>query len=282
MGLPTPDNRMVATPYTKRMTAFPDVDMAAGHLLVTNGLADELGIDPARRVHLRGWGFARDATSVGARADLASSPAMAAATTDALDGAGIGIDDVDCFDLYSCFGSAVQFALDALGLDAADPRPLTLTGGLPYHGGPGSNYLSHSISHLVDRLRRGDATIGMVTGVGMHLTKHVAAVWSSAPGPTPPTPPDTDATLARVRAAHPDTPVLDRHDGPAGVVAACVVHGRDGHPDHAVAICEAPGGGRCYARSEDPDVLAAVAADAWLDRKAVLGPGPRSTNAFTF
>ena len=67
---PTADNRMVALPYTKRMTAFMDVDMAAANLLVTRAVADEWGVPEDRRVYLRGWGFARDAIHLGARADL--------------------------------------------------------------------------------------------------------------------------------------------------------------------------------------------------------------------
>ena len=48
--------------------------------------------------------------------------------------AGITTADLDWFDLYSCFPSAVEAAVDALGLDPFDPRGLTVTGGLPYHG----------------------------------------------------------------------------------------------------------------------------------------------------
>ena len=95
----------------------------------------------------------------------------------------MSVSDIDVFDLYSCFGSAVQFARDALGICHDDPRPISLTGGLPYHGGPSSNYMGHSISHLFDYLRANPLKAGMVTGVGMHMTKHVAAIYSPIPGP---------------------------------------------------------------------------------------------------
>ena len=67
--------------------------------------------------------------------------------------AGLGVDDLVYIDLYSCFASSLHFACDALGLEAGDPRGVTLTGGLPYHGGPASGYLTHSIAALVERLR---------------------------------------------------------------------------------------------------------------------------------
>jgi acetyl-CoA C-acetyltransferase len=41
-----------------------------------------------------------------------------------------------------------------------------VTGGLPYFGGPGNDYTTHGIAAMCDRLRAGDGTIGVVTGVG--------------------------------------------------------------------------------------------------------------------
>ena len=83
-------------------------------------------------------------------------------------------------------------------------RPLlTQTGGLPYHGGPGNNYATHSIAAMVQTLRRashgdsaashsdsdGDSApfrskvqhFGLVTAVGGLLTKHSAAIYSTTP-----------------------------------------------------------------------------------------------------
>jgi acetyl-CoA C-acetyltransferase len=270
------DNRMIATPYTKRMTAFLDVDMAAANLMVTHELADHWGVPPERRVYLRGWGFARDAIHLAERQDLASSGGMRSAISDALSRARLSVADIDQFDLYSCFASAVQFALDALGLDANDPRPLSCTGGLPYHGGPGSNYMSHSISHLVDRLREQPGQVGLVTGVGMHMTKHVAGIWSSSPGSVAV---GDDPGPQRWGEGAPAAPgrrtVAERHTGPATVVAASTVHESRHADPYVIAICEIDHTTRCYARSSDPDVAAAVSGDAWVGTTAYLEPsGP--------
>jgi acetyl-CoA C-acetyltransferase len=269
-------NRMVATPYAKRMTAFPDVDMAAANLLVTKAVADAWGVPEERRAYLRGWGFARDAVHLAARDDLASSPGMRAATAEALAVAGMTVDDIDAFDLYSCFGSAVQFALDALGLDVDDPRPISLTGGLPYHGGPSSNFVGHSTSHALDHLRANPGRTVMVTGVGMHMTKHVAGIWSTRPGPIGQPPDHGEQRWAGH--ARTEVPVHAVHHGPARVVAATAVHGRDGAPEHAIAICELPDGGRCYARTTDEEAIAAVAADAWAGATVELAPTEHGTN----
>ncbi len=263
------DNRMVASPYTKRMTAFLDVDMAAANLLVTKELADRCSIPEDRRVYLRGWGFARDAVHLAARNDLTSSAGIRDATAEALATANLQVDDIDTFDLYSCFGSAVQFATDALGLDATDERPITVTGGLPYHGGPSSNYLSHSTSHMVDHMRDGRSETAMTTGIGMHLTKHVAAVWSRTPGPVRHgIDPGSQRWTAGPGSA--DRRITADATGPATLAAATVVYGPDHDPDHALAICDLPDGSRCYARTNRHEVIDTILEGSWVQRRVTI------------
>ena len=139
---------MVATPYTKLMTAIMDVDMAAAVLVATEERADALGVPADRRVYLRGAGAAEDPSTMAARPEPWRSPAMEAAMAGALGPA--SIDDVAHLDLYSCFASSLSFARDALGIGAGDDRALTVTGGLPYHGGPGSNYDTHALAAMAE------------------------------------------------------------------------------------------------------------------------------------
>ena len=63
------------------------------------------------------------------------------------------LDDIGALDLYSCFPSAVQIACDEMGIDPDDKRGLTVTGGLPYFGGPGNNYVTHSIAEMMNTVR---------------------------------------------------------------------------------------------------------------------------------
>ena len=133
-------------------------------------------------MYLRGSAYAEDPSHVAGHPELWRSPAMAAAAGAALSGAGIGADDVAHFDLYSCFASSVCFALDALGISEDDGRALTQTGGLPYHGGPGSNYMTHTLAAMVETLRGEPGSFGVTSGVGMHMQKHAYGVWSTDPG----------------------------------------------------------------------------------------------------
>jgi acetyl-CoA C-acetyltransferase len=247
-----------------------DVDMAAAVLLASAERADALGVPEDRRVYLRGWGYAEEPEHVAGHPDLWRSPAMAAAVEGALTGAGIGVDDVAHLDLYSCFASSVCFALDALGIAESDPRAtaVTATGGLPYHGGPGSNYVTHSLAAMTERLRTDPGAYGVVSGVGMHMQKHAYGVWSTSPGagvvgdPPP-----------YVAAAEP-TAIVGSPTGEAVVATYSVLHGRDGEPERALLICDLPAdGGRCYAFLEGGGAaLAEAEVDELIGRRVTLTP----------
>jgi len=158
----TAENRLIGFPYPKLMNAIIDVDQAAAVILTSAGRARALGIPESRWVYVRGGADAHDHWLVSERVDYASSPAIRAAGAAALSAAGLALGDVGLFDLYSCFPCAVQIGRDMLGIPDDDPRPLTVTGGLPYFGGPGNDYTTHGIASMCDRLRAGDATVGVV------------------------------------------------------------------------------------------------------------------------
>jgi acetyl-CoA C-acetyltransferase len=264
----TPDNRMVAYPYTKLMTAIMDVDMAAALVLASAAKADALGIPEERRVYLRGSGYAEDPPHVAGHPELWRSPAMAAAAGAALAGAGIGTDDVAHFDLYSCFASSVCFALDALEIGEDDTRALTQTGGLPYHGGPGSNYMTHALAAMVETLRRQPGSYGVTSGVGMHMQKHAYGVWSTDPGTGTPAP-----AQASFPAAADPVGIVESPEGDATVATYSFLHGRDGGPERALLICNLPARARCYALLEgDAAALADAEAEELIGRTVTLTP----------
>ena len=245
---PQPDNRMVGYPYTKYMVSVMDVDMAAAVIMTSHERADSLGIPRDRRVYLRGWCYATDPIYVAEHPDLSASPAMAAASKEAQRLAGVGTDEIAHLDLYSCFGSSLNFARDTLGIGLADTRPLTVTGGLPYHGGAGSDYMTHSIATMADTLRNDPGSYGMVTGVGMHMTKHVFGIYSTTPGTlAPPNQKDIQSQLDK----KPTNKIVESHNGLATIATYCVVHGRDGEPQHAVLVCDVEEGQRAYAILSD-------------------------------
>ena len=115
------------------------------------------------------------------RRDLHSSPAIKKCSEAVFDIANCSQADISFFDLYSCFPSAVQIARKEIGIPDNDKRDLTVTGGLPYYGGPGSAYVVNSIASMMSLLREKQGKFGMVTANGWFLTKHGAGIFSSSP-----------------------------------------------------------------------------------------------------
>ena len=173
----TADNRWVCFPYPKRMNAIMEVDQAAALVIMSGDEADRRGIPRSRQVAFLGGASAVDAWTPAERIDLASSPAIRAAGEAAFAHAGVTIADVDHVDLYSCFPSAVEMGMDALGIALDDPRGVTVTGGLAYAGGPGNSYALHAMCVVVERLRDGDGSVGLVSALGMTASKHAVSVF---------------------------------------------------------------------------------------------------------
>nr|BFE83227.1 acetyl-CoA acetyltransferase [Planobispora longispora] len=270
---PAPDNRFVGWPYTRRTVALAEVDQAAAVIMVSAGLADRLGIAPERRIHLRGWAYAEDTWEVAARPVLGASPAMEAAARHALARAGTGLDDIGALDLYSCFAVALRAACAATGIDPLDPRGLTVTGGLPYAGAPVSVYVLHSTAAMAERLRAEPGpgpSHGLVTGVGMHLTKHTYAIWSTEPGGGAGLAGLRDAA-APVHTAEP-VPITVTHEGTATVAGYTVAHGRDGAAEHGILVVDLPDGSRAHAHVRHPGLIAEAENAELVGREVHLTP----------
>ena len=228
------DNRMVGFPYTKLMNAIIRVDQSAAVLMTTFGKARDLGIDPSRFVYLHGCADAKDHWYVTERANFYSSPAIQLAGAKALDMAGWSIGDIEYFDLYSCFPSPVELTRDALGIDLEDPRPLTVTGGHPYHGGPGSNYVMHAIATMMERLRADPASKGLCSAVGWYNTKHAIGVYSTQPVEGPWAREDPTRYQAEIDAG-PKVELAPSPDGTGTVETYTVICGRSG-PERGLIV----------------------------------------------
>ncbi len=175
----TQDNPYVGFPFTKLMTASAFIDQSAAFIVVSEARADELGVPQDRRVYLHGSAAAHDEWFVSERPRLDESPAMRLCAQHALAQAGRSLADVSHLDIYSCFPSVVQIACKELGLSPEDPRGLTVTGGLPYFGGPGNNYVTHAIAEMVQRVRGQPGSYGLVMANGGLVTKEAVGIYST-------------------------------------------------------------------------------------------------------
>ena len=243
----TPDNRMVCFPYTKRLNAVIDVDQAAALLVTSRGEARRLGVPEDKWVHWWGGADAQErAYYVSSRPNLDEAPGQADCHLSTLRNAEVTVDEIAAFDLYSCFPSAVQIAMKVLGLSIDDPRGLTVTGGLPYAGGPGTGYNIASLAAMTERLRAAPADIGLVTGNGMYVSKHSATVLSVLP-PRAARPASGllgDLPSARMRTE----PVpITRQSGRGVLDSYTVEHDRTGAPVKGVVVGRFDDGSRFVA-----------------------------------
>jgi acetyl-CoA C-acetyltransferase len=257
------DNPYIGFPYTRLMNANAFIDQAAAVIVTSAAVADDFGVPADRRVYLHGYADAHDHWYVSDRVDFHSSPAMRLVAREALAMAGLTVADIDLIDLYSCFPAAVEAGCAALGLAEDDPRGLTVTGGLPYFGGPGNNYVTHAVAEMMDRLRARPGAVGLVTGNGNYLTKQSAGLYSTTPPDRPFAPPDEAALQAEIDAV-PGPPVTDAPAGPATVETWTVMHDRTG-PAYAILYGRLGDGTRFIANTpEDPALLAAMTAQDML------------------
>ncbi len=253
---PSADNRKIADPYPQRLVAREKVNLAAAVLVTSVAVADELGVPPEQRVFLHGHAQLRDQPML-ERADLGSSPASVSAVRTALEVAGVAMADVSAMDLYSCYPIAVSVVADALGVSADDPRGLTLTGGLPYFGGPGNGYSLHAIAEAVAVARRLPGSFTLVGANGGTLSKYAAGVYATTPVAWRS---GMDAERQAELDELPAVPVVERPHGWGRVETWTVRFGRDGQRTGIVvgrleeghARPEgAPGGARFLARVVD-------------------------------
>ncbi|MFA5903921.1 MAG: hypothetical protein WC836_08275 [Desulfobacula sp.] len=181
---PGPFNRPIAFPYTKLMNSFVTVDQGASVILMSETAAKKYEMKNRRKVYFLGGGYAEDRQRfMIEKSDFTSSPPLQAAVEKALARASIPLEKLDCFDLYSCFPCAVSIAKKMIGIKDGDPRPLTLTGGLGFFGGPGNNYNLHAIATLAEKISRGEYSNGLVTALGWFMHKHAAGIYGSEPNP---------------------------------------------------------------------------------------------------
>jgi acetyl-CoA C-acetyltransferase len=274
-------NRMVGYPYPKLLNAIMEVDQSAGVILASEAKARELGVPEDKWVYLHGCADAADLWHPIDRQNFYSSPAMRMTGKRALEMAGIGLDQIDFIDLYSCFPVAVEIGAEEMGLSLDDPRGLTVTGGLPYAGGPGNNYVMHSIAVMAQKLRAKPGAYGLVTANGWYLTKQSTGIYSSKRPDTPFEREDPKVIQRQIDALpHPD--VIEQPQGVGRIETYTVVHRREG-PFMGIVVGRDAGDRRFVAVTpNDPATLAGLEAGEQVGRTGSVGPGPDGkTNLFT-
>ncbi|MUM18240.1 acetyl-CoA acetyltransferase [Mycobacterium sp. CBMA271] len=255
IAAPGPDNRWISSPYTKLMNSNNMVEQGAVVLLTSVETAGRLGIPKDRWIFPLAGAHANDTFALSEREELHRSPAIRLAGKKVFNLAGLGADDIGLIDIYSCFPSAVQVAATELGLAVDDPtRPLTVTGGLTFAGGPWCNYVTHAIGTMAERLRERPGAKGLITANGGYLTKHALGIYGTEPPASGFRYEDVQTQVDR----EPKTEAADGYSGEATVEAWTVNYGRDGSPFQTFVSVRTPKGARTFAKIDDREAAAEI------------------------
>jgi acetyl-CoA C-acetyltransferase len=247
----TDENRMICDPYPRLLVARDTVNQGAAALVMSVAAARRLGVAEDKWVYLRGHADQTEQDLLD-RVDVSVSHSAKQSVAEALRGAGIGIDDVATFDLYSCFPFPVFAVCDEFGLADDDPRGLTLTGGLPYFGGPGNSYSLHGIAETVAEMRDRPGSFGLVGANGGVMSKYSVGVYSTEPAEWAA---DRGKELQGGIAALPKVAVTRNADGPGTIETYSVRYDWPVTTGVIIGRLDADGS-RFMALTEDEDLVA--------------------------
>jgi acetyl-CoA C-acetyltransferase len=249
---PSPDNRLIAWPYTKLMVANPTVNMGAAVLLTSLAKARAAGIAEDRLVYPLGGASAEEPRDYLLRDQFFESHPQNAVLKAVMDLAGgdgkekdKGNDKAfDAIELYSCFPCVPKMARRTLGM-GPDVQP-TVTGGLTFFGAPLNTYMTHAACAMVRKLRDG-AKLGLLYGQGGFVTKHHGLVLSrQPPRETLAQDAGVQAVADRAKRAVPD--FVTEATGKGTVESFTVLYGRGGDAEHGVVMLRTEDDRRTLAR----------------------------------
>lgn len=271
---PGPDNRMISWPYPKLMNSNNMVNQAAVVIVCSAEKATYLQIPRDQWVFPYAGTDSHDTYAVAERDELHRSPAIRIGGRRVLELAGIGVDDLDYVDIYSCFPSAVQVAAAELGLPVGDAqRPLTVTGGLTFAGGPWNNYVMHSIATMTELLRADPGRRGLITANGGYLTKHSFGVYSATPPPAQFQWEDVQPAVDR----EPTRTAAVEWDGVGTVESWTTPFDREGRPEKAFLAVRTPEDARTLAVIDDPEAAATTVSHDIAGAGVQVHPDGRAT-----
>ena len=248
IGTQSASNRFIGYPYTKLMNSDPFVDQAAAILMCSAGRAEALGIPRDRWIFPWAAAEARSGYVV-ERRDLSAAPALRRAAGALTNVTGVAPADMDLLDLYACFPFAVEVQAEALGLSLE--RPLTVTGGMRFAGGPWNTYTLHMLANLVQRLRGLPNGRALCSGNGGYATRFSLGMYGTVP------PPQGFHRLAELSGPIPDEAieVEDSLGGDVRLEAFCVEHDKSGAPARAIMLGRTEADRRAIAVSKEKGVM---------------------------
>ena len=241
---PSPENRLIAWPYTKLMVANPTVNMGGAVLLTSLAKARAAGVPEDKLVYPLGGASAEEPRDYLIRDQFYESHQQNAVLKAVMELAGGDGRKFDAIELYSCFPCVPKMARRTLGL-GPDVQP-TVTGGLTFFGAPLNTYMTHAACAMIRKLRNG-AKIGLLYGQGGFVTKHHGLVVSrAAPREAMKQETSVQAEADRNKRAVPE--FVTEAGGKGKVEAFTVIYRNNGEVEHGVVMLRTEDGRRTLGR----------------------------------
>ena len=253
------DNKPMAYPYNKYHCTSWNVSQASAILICEEGLADQLNISKQKRIYPMASSETNHMIALIQRPSLISSAGLKLASekiNEVVDKHSINLNLID---LYSCFPVAVQQFENVLNLNTKTSR--TITGAMPFAGGPLNNYMLHATVQALLKLRS-ESGHSLITGVSGMMTKQSFCLWSSEYQM-----PFYHADVTK-KAQQLDKPIPSsnaKHGN--GIVIGYTVLYEGTKPTLGVFYIEDSQGERKVVTSEDKAVITSMREEEWIEKE---------------
>ena len=253
------DNKPMAYPYNKYHCTSWNVSQASAILICEEGLADQLNISKQKRIYPMASSETNHMIALIQRPSLISSAGLKLASekiNEVVDKHSINLNLID---LYSCFPVAVQQFENVLNLNTKTSR--TITGAMPFAGGPLNNYMLHATVQALLKLRT-ESGHSLITGVSGMMTKQSFCLWSSEYQM-----PFYHADVTK-KAQQLDKPIpISNAKHGNGIVIGYTVLYEGTKPTLGVFYIEDSQGERKVVTSEDKAVITSMREEEWIEKE---------------
>ena len=176
---PSSKNQRIAYPYNKLHNSSWNVNQASALILTSEEIANKLNIPISQRVYPLISSETNHMIGVIQRPDITYPIGLQLASNFLLETARKNKIYPSLYELYSCFPVAVQLFSESLNVPENTDK--TITGGMPFAGGPLNNYMLHATAQMLMKIRKNTNEIGLITGVSGMMTKQALAIWGKEP-----------------------------------------------------------------------------------------------------
>ena len=252
-------NPLQAFPYNKYHCTSWNVNQSSSMIICSEELADKLNIPKTKRVYPLASSETNHMISPIQRPNLTEPNGMKLAAEFILNVCESNNIKPNLYDLYSCFPVAVHMFSKSLNIDAS--KEVTITGGMPFAGGPLNSYVLHSTIKMILKIRNDNSKIGIVTGVSGMMTKQSYALWSKNP--------DIEFSFKDFtsEASIEETPIKisSLSDGVGTIIGYTTV--KSSNHKKAIIYLDCDDGKRKLITSSDESIIKLMESEEWVKRK---------------